>query len=70
MNPYYNATKHPQNKAYKEKINRLNGPKGVKITIDFFETIRRIFTLYYKSIVGAIPDWDELKPCKEKHKEG
>lgn len=62
LNPYYNATKHPQNKTYKEKINRLNGPKGVKITIDFFETIRRIFKWYYKTIVGTIPDWDELKP--------
>ncbi len=62
LNRYYNATKHaktPKNRADELELSR---PQGKHIAIDFFETVQRIFSWYYKKYTNGLPFWDELKP--------
>lgn len=64
LNPYFVAIKHPQDKNKDKKRQELNGLRGTKITIDFFETVRKIFKWYYKETEGVVPKWDVLKSIK------
>ncbi len=65
MNQFYNTTKHGKEEKNKKCEDKLNTPIGREITIDYFETVRRIFRWYYKKhIQGGIPVWDELKTIK------
>jgi len=64
LNPFYNASKHQQRPENKAKLELLKKPIGIKITIDYFETVRRIFQWYYRKFANGLPDWDVLKPIK------
>jgi len=65
LNDFFNATKHGKKEYNKKCEDILNTPKGREITIDYFETERRIFRWYYKKYnKGDIPDWDALKSIK------
>jgi hypothetical protein len=61
LNPYYNASKHRDTKEHKKKLKHLYGIRGTKITIEYFETVRRIFKWYYRNSPGGVPKWDELE---------
>ncbi len=60
LNPFYNATKHARQEANRKHIDALNGPEGVKIAIDYRETIVRILRWYYEKTTGKVPQWPEL----------
>jgi len=60
LNPYYNATKHANKPKYRKLVQELISESGIRITIDFFETVRRIFVWYYRKTPSGVPDWDEL----------
>ena len=62
LNKYYNAVKHQGSPENRRNADKLKGTDGLAITIDFFETVRRLFRWYYKKFGKGIPDWDELKP--------
>jgi len=64
LNRYYNAVKHSGRPNSIRLEKKLKDKDGLIITIDYFETVRRIFRWYYKKHGEGIPDWDELKPIK------
>jgi hypothetical protein len=61
LNKFYNAVKHKGRPENVQNEARLKEPEGLRLTIDYFETVRRIFRWYYRKNTGSIPDWDELK---------
>ena len=64
LNKYYNAVKHRGRPENVRNAQQLMGTDGLIITIDFFETVRKIFRWYYRKYAKDIPDWDELKVIK------
>jgi len=62
LNKFYNITKHAKKLEDRRLEDLLKSPDGLIITIDYFETIKRVFCWYYKRHAVGVPKWDELRP--------
>ena len=57
---YFLAAKHIENEEHKENREKLFGNEGLKIAMNFFEVVRKIFIKYHSKI-GTCNYWDILQ---------